>query len=100
MLKCPKCKEATIIIDSRDNGERIRRRHKCRGCSFRFTTHEMIEDQEIEKERNAARVRAYRKKYSADERSDQEIIEGLNEAELRSPEDLIHLAVYIMGLVK
>jgi len=100
MLKCPKCVGATIIIDSRDSGERIRRRHKCRACLFRFTTYEVIEDQEIEKQRNKARVEAYRKKYNADKRPDQEILDGLDEVEQRPPEDLIHLAVYVMSVIK
>jgi len=100
MLKCPKCKNATIIIDSRDSGERIRRRHKCRSCSLRFTTYEIIEDQEIEKHKNLERVKAYRKSFSADKRPDPDILANLNEVELRPPQDLIHLAVYVLGQIK
>ena len=45
-MKCPFCKYAdTQVIDSRvsDDGESIRRRRRCTGCSKRFTTYETIE---------------------------------------------------------
>lgn len=45
-MKCPYCGyEESKVIDSRpaDDGERIRRRRECLGCSKRFTTHEVIE---------------------------------------------------------
>ncbi len=45
-MKCPFCGyEESKVIDSRpaDDGERIRRRRECLGCSKRFTTHEVIE---------------------------------------------------------
>lgn len=45
-MKCPFCNcEESKVIDSRsaDEGERIRRRRECLGCSKRFTTHEVIE---------------------------------------------------------
>jgi transcriptional repressor NrdR len=45
-VKCPFCKYAdTQVIDSRvsDDGESIRRRRRCTGCSKRFTTYETIE---------------------------------------------------------
>ena len=45
-MKCPFCKSAdTQVIDSRvsDDGESIRRRRRCAGCSKRFTTYETIE---------------------------------------------------------
>ena len=45
-MKCPFCgAEDTQVIDSRvsDDGESIRRRRRCAGCSKRFTTYETIE---------------------------------------------------------
>lgn len=45
-MKCPFCGYAeSKVIDSRptDEGERIRRRRECLGCSKRFTTYEVIE---------------------------------------------------------
>ena len=45
-MKCPYCGyEESKVIDSRpaDDGERIRRRRECIGCSKRFTTYEVIE---------------------------------------------------------
>lgn len=47
MLKCPQCKKGnTIVIDSRDNGESVRRRRECLKCKFRHTTYEAIEKKE------------------------------------------------------
>ena len=41
MLKCPKCGIIdTVVIDSRDYGEYIRRRRKCRKCGHKQTTYE------------------------------------------------------------
>ena len=45
-MKCPFCGyEESKVIDSRptDEGERIRRRRECLGCSKRFTTYEVVE---------------------------------------------------------
>lgn len=45
-MKCPFCKnDDTQVIDSRvsDDGETIRRRRRCAGCSKRFTTYETVE---------------------------------------------------------
>lgn len=45
-MRCPYCGfEESKVIDSRptDEGERIRRRRECLGCSKRFTTYEIIE---------------------------------------------------------
>lgn len=45
-MKCPFCKSVdTQVIDSRvsDDGDSIRRRRRCAGCSKRFTTYETIE---------------------------------------------------------
>ena len=45
-MRCPFCSHTeSKVIDSRptDDGERIRRRRECLGCSKRFTTYEIIE---------------------------------------------------------
>lgn len=44
-LVCPKCAGATRVKDSRpnENGSQIRRRRKCQGCGYAFTTREIIE---------------------------------------------------------
>jgi len=45
-MKCRFCRsENTQVIDSRmsDDGESIRRRRRCTGCSKRFTTYETVE---------------------------------------------------------
>lgn len=45
-MRCPFCGyEESKVIDSRptDEGERIRRRRECLGCSKRFTTYEVVE---------------------------------------------------------
>jgi len=45
-MKCPFCKsDDTQVIDSRvsDDGDSIRRRRRCTGCSKRFTTYETVE---------------------------------------------------------
>lgn len=98
MLKCPRCSGVTDVIDSRDGGDRIRRRHKCRDCSVRFTTYEVIEDREVEKQKNKIRVAAYRKRCPDDKRSDQEILNSLDEAAQKTPEELIQLVAYILGV--
>lgn len=43
-MRCPKCgEERSSVSDSRSDGEAIRRRRECNGCSFRYTTYERIE---------------------------------------------------------
>lgn len=43
-MKCPKCTaEDLSVIDSRSDGESIRRRRECQQCQFRFTTFERVE---------------------------------------------------------
>ena len=44
-MYCPFCKAegATQVIDSRVNGDSIRRRRKCLACNKRFTTYETVE---------------------------------------------------------
>ncbi len=43
-MRCPYCGEAeSRVTDSRDSGERIRRRRACLKCGVRFTTYERIQ---------------------------------------------------------
>ncbi|RMG39553.1 MAG: transcriptional repressor NrdR [Candidatus Dadabacteria bacterium] len=45
-MQCPKCGcERSSVVDSRGDGQAIRRRRECQECSFRFTTYERIERQ-------------------------------------------------------
>lgn len=41
-MKCPKCNSSTLVIDSRDIHDRIRRRRKCTECKYRFSTVEIL----------------------------------------------------------
>ena len=42
-MKCPYCeKKDTKVIDTREVGERIRRRRECKSCQQRFTTYERV----------------------------------------------------------
>lgn len=43
-MRCIKCgSEHSAVIDSRGDGDAIRRRRECQKCKFRFTTYERIE---------------------------------------------------------
>jgi transcriptional repressor NrdR len=43
-MRCPRCgHESSSVIDSRGDGEAIRRRRQCDRCKFRFTTFERVE---------------------------------------------------------
>lgn len=43
-MRCPKCgSERSSVVDSRGEGNSIRRRRLCQSCGFRFTTFERIE---------------------------------------------------------
>jgi len=44
-VKCPKCKSKTIIINTRETSNYVRRRHECKKCKFRFTTYEVIKNE-------------------------------------------------------
>jgi len=49
-MKCPKCSSLEgRVIDSRlaKEAESIRRRRECLECGYRFTTYEVVEDQDI-----------------------------------------------------
>lgn len=42
-MLCPKCKSESKVIDSRDRGDRVRRRRQClvKKCNHRWTTYEI-----------------------------------------------------------
>ena len=43
-MHCPRCgHESSSVIDSRGDGEAIRRRRQCDRCKFRYTTFERVE---------------------------------------------------------
>ncbi len=43
-MRCPKCDcERSSVIDSRNEGDLIRRRRECQSCAYRFSTFERIE---------------------------------------------------------
>jgi hypothetical protein len=44
---CPICATRTGVINSRPNGEGIGRRRECQSCGFRFSTIEIVWDDEI-----------------------------------------------------
>lgn len=41
-MKCPKCKSAADVIDSRQRGGGTMRKLKCRSCRNKFNTIEMV----------------------------------------------------------
>lgn len=43
-MRCPKCASDSLsVLDSRADGDSIRRRRECQGCNYRFNTFERIE---------------------------------------------------------
>lgn len=45
-MKCSKCDcERSSVVDSRNDGNQIRRRRECQECGYRFSTYERIEYQ-------------------------------------------------------
>ena len=43
-MNCPKCgSEKSAVVDSRSDGDVVRRRRECQGCHYRFSTLERIE---------------------------------------------------------
>jgi len=43
-MRCPKCSsDNSSVIDSRGDGDAIRRRRECEDCQFRFNTYERVE---------------------------------------------------------
>lgn len=65
-MRCPKCGSSQDrVIDSREarDGHAIRRRRECLRCSFRFTTYEEVEREELRVvKRNGARESFNREK--------------------------------------
>lgn len=49
-MRCPKCNSMkSSVVDTRqaDDGNTIRRRRECEGCSYRFTTYERLEEKTL-----------------------------------------------------
>lgn len=47
-MKCPFCNSThSRVVDKRDNENSIRRRRECLDCKKRYTTHEMIENNQL-----------------------------------------------------
>ena len=98
MLKCPKCGIIdTIVVDSRDYGEYIRRRRKCRKCGHKQTTYERVKSKRGLLKENARRVTEYRKHYLKDKRPDEKILEALTKMDDVSYIKLIHGFVWLEG---
>lgn len=99
MLKCPKCRISdTVVVDSRDHGDYIRRRRECLNCGFRQTTFERIEPKRGFLEENVKRVAEYRKNYPKDKRSDERILKALEKNEV-SYAKLLHRYVWLEGRI-
>ena len=49
---CPRCREKTVVINSRETINGVRRRRECPNCGYRFTTKELVwpEDKIMERE--------------------------------------------------
>lgn len=59
-MLCPKCKNETSVIDSRDIDDIIiRRRRECDNCDYRFTTYERIEPVSINVVKRDGSLQAY-----------------------------------------
>lgn len=43
-MTCPVCGSKTHIVNSRSDGETVRRRRECLDCGHRFTTREIDND--------------------------------------------------------
>jgi len=41
-MRCEKCDRRTRVVDSRESGKGVRRRHECPNCLDRFTTLEVL----------------------------------------------------------
>ena len=39
---CPRCREKTVVINSRETINGVRRRRECPNCGLRFTTKELV----------------------------------------------------------
>ena len=59
-MVCPICELKTRIIDSRTQGDRVWRRHKCLKCGLKFSTFETYaEDYKVLKNPPKERPKAY-----------------------------------------
>jgi transcriptional repressor NrdR len=61
-MRCPNCgHEDDKVVDSRTckEGQAVRRRRECLGCSNRFTTYEYIEDTSLTIVKNDQRRETY-----------------------------------------
>ena len=48
-MRCPFCSSSSIrVVETRDQGDAIRRRRECEACGNRFTTHERAEEPPID----------------------------------------------------
>lgn len=41
-MKCPKCQQASKVLETRQGTDFIYRRHECESCQTRFVTHETL----------------------------------------------------------
>ena len=55
-MKCPRCNEDALVINSRpiSKGKARRRRYSCPSCGLRFRTYEMLHEDLIKIKRNAS----------------------------------------------
>lgn len=64
---CPHCGGDTGVTDSRPSGNNtIRRRRRCRGCDLRFTTYEVVAEQNPEEMAEVLRKQAASLRVAAD----------------------------------
>jgi transcriptional repressor NrdR len=63
-MRCPFCSSDSLhVVETRDQGDAIRRRRECGGCGNRFTTHERAEELPIDVvKRSGGRERFDRRK--------------------------------------
>ena len=62
-MRCPQCdNDDSRVVDSRDSGDRVRRRRQCSGCEARFTTYERIHTRTL----RVAKLDGRREEYSRD----------------------------------
>ena len=41
-MRCPTCSKTTKIIRTENTDSGVTRRHHCKKCDYRFTTHEIV----------------------------------------------------------
>ena len=89
MLPCSKCGTDTVVVDSRDHGDQIRRRRECRKCGHRQTTYERLELKQGILKEEIDLINEYRKMYPSDTRTDAKIFKSLQEIKNESMSSLI-----------